>query len=424
MRRFFYFSLITLAPLLMSAVCSLRVPTQDEPERIVVRGLLDDIINDVLIVTPFATLTPTPTLTPTLSGQSQGASVEGGSGNGDGDGNGNGGQDENGGGPPIVGNRPTVIPLPTATIFQLPSPTLPLPTLTLIPTNTPPPTPVPIPTSTPIPPTPVPPPPDPSDDDDDDDDNNIPSPPTATPLPTSTFTPTPLPVVSFAQSTYSVNEEEANGLITVILDQPASRSVTVSYTTTDISAFAPNDYIPTNGSLTFPTGEITKTFNVPIVNDNVDDPDIEEVGLSLSNPQNATLGTSTAVLEITDDDPLPLIEFAETFYFVDEPDIPELTITLDRPSGKTINFTYGPTSGGTATNPDDYLIVFNVKSLAPDITGVGPISTTVIWDGIVDDTIGELPLDETVIIELSGLSNVDFGSLITTTIEISDNDPQ
>ena len=416
MRRFLYLSITVLAPFLISALCcGLGWPTRSEPQRVVVKGLLDDIVNDVLLVTPFATLTPTPTLTPTLSGQSQGASVGGNS------------DDRDDNGEPIVGQKPVAIPLPTATASPVPSPT-PLPTATPLPTFTPLPTATLLPTSTPIPPTPTPPPPDTSNDDDDDDndnnDNDNNSPPTATSTATPTFTPTPLPAVSFAKAAYAVTEGDQDGIITVILDQPAGQPVTVNYTTTNITAFAPNDYSPTNGLLTFPVGVITQTFNVPVVDDNVDDPDLEQVGLSLSNPQNATLGLNSAVLEITDNDPLPLIAFDATDYFINEAETPQLTITLDRPSGKNVSFTYGPTSGGTATTPEDYLVVFNVQSLAPDITGVGPISTTVTWAGVVDDSEPEFPIVETVIIELSGLTNLDPGDPITTTINISDDEPQ
>lgn len=420
MRRFFYLSVTILAPFLISAACcGLGLPTRSEPQRVVVKGLLDDIVNDVLLVTPFATLTPTPTLTPTLSGQSQGASIAGDANDRDGDGR----RDDNG--EPIVGQKPIAIPLPTATASPIPSPT-PLPTFTPLPIFTPLPTATPLPTSTPLPPTPIPPPPDTSNDNDNNNDNNDDpnSPPTATPTALPTFTPTALPVISFANATYSVTEGDGDGIITVILDRPAGQPVTVNYTTTNITAFAPNDYSPTNGLLTFPTGVTTQTFNVPVVDDNVDDPDLEQVGLSLSNPQNATLGLNPAVLEIIDNDPLPLIKFAATDYFVDEAETPQLTITLDRPSGKNVSFTYGPTSGGTATTPEDYLIIFNVKSLAPDITGVGPISATVAWAGIVDDTTIEFPIIETVIIELSGLTNLNPGDPITTTINIFDDEPQ
>ncbi|MCB0194370.1 MAG: hypothetical protein KDJ65_20640 [Anaerolineae bacterium] len=427
MRRFFYFSIMLLAPTLIAVLCcGLRLPTPSAPQRVVVKGLLDDIVNDVLIVTPFVTLTPTPTLTPTLSGASQGASVSGRSDDG------NGGRDNNGNS--ITGVGPTANPLPTETASPVPSPTpLPtatfLPTATSLPTNTPLPIPTvtPLPTATPIPPTPVPPPDDDDDDDDDGDDDT--SPPTATdtatdtPTPTPTFTPTALPELFFTQSTYSVVEEEREAIITVSLDRTSGQPVTVSYTTTDITAFAPNDYTATNGSLTFPSGTLTQTFTVPIVDDNVDDPDIEEVGLKLSNPQNATFGLDIAVLEIIDDDPLPLVAFEFANYDIDEADTPQLTITLDRPSGKNNSFTYGPTSGGTATTPDDYLDIFNVGSFALDIAGVSPISTTVIWAGVVDDTDCEFPASKTVILELSNLINLDPGDPITTTITIFDDEP-
>jgi hypothetical protein len=116
------------------------------------------------------------------------------------------------------------------------------------------------------------------------------------------------PTVQFSSATYSVNENGGAAVITVTLSAPSNQTVTVDYATSDgpppNGATAPSDYLPANGTLTFPPQSTSQSFSVTIVDDSLPEPS-EVVNLSLSNPTNATLGTpSTATLTILDDDPL------------------------------------------------------------------------------------------------------------------------
>lgn len=57
-----------------------------------------------------------------------------------------------------------------------------------------------------------------------------------------------------------------------------------------------------SGTLTFPPGQTSKTFTVPIINDALKEPS-ESAVLALSNPVNASLGAaSSATLWIADND--------------------------------------------------------------------------------------------------------------------------
>jgi hypothetical protein len=78
--------------------------------------------------------------------------------------------------------------------------------------------------------------------------------------------------------------------------------VTVDYATTNGTATAGQDYIANSGTLTLAPGEITKTFNVTVNDDTLDEPD-ETINLTLSSPTGATLGLPfSAVLTILDDE--------------------------------------------------------------------------------------------------------------------------
>ncbi|MFN8491660.1 MAG: Calx-beta domain-containing protein [Caldilineaceae bacterium] len=111
--------------------------------------------------------------------------------------------------------------------------------------------------------------------------------------------------VQFAQPSYAVVENGGSAFITVTLASAAAQRVTVNYATSNGTATAPNDYIATNGALTFNPGEFSKSFSIPIVDNTVPNPN-KTVNLTLSQPNGVTLGTpATATLTIIDNDPNP-----------------------------------------------------------------------------------------------------------------------
>jgi hypothetical protein len=134
----------------------------------------------------------------------------------------------------------------------------------------------------------------------------IPSPnpsPAPTPIPNPSPSPTPgIGTLSFSHSSYRVSEGGGLATITVTRAGGSTGSVTVGYSTSDNTAKAGQDYRATSGVLTFNTGETSKTFTVPILQDALFEGS-EVLRLSLSNPTNgATLGQSKAFLTIVDDD--------------------------------------------------------------------------------------------------------------------------
>ncbi|WP_017294026.1 S8 family serine peptidase [Geminocystis herdmanii] len=90
-----------------------------------------------------------------------------------------------------------------------------------------------------------------------------------------------------------------NVTITVILSQASSQTVTVQYATANGSAIAGSDYTNTTGTLTFTPGETSKVINVPILNDNINEPD-ETFTVTLSNPTNGVIVSATSTVTITD----------------------------------------------------------------------------------------------------------------------------
>jgi len=118
------------------------------------------------------------------------------------------------------------------------------------------------------------------------------------------------PLVQLSRASYTVSEAGGAAVITVSLTSASTSPVTVQYATSNGTATAGQDYTSASGTLTFPAGQLTQTFTVPILQDNGYEGN-ETVNLTLSVPVNATIGAqANAVLTIIDDEIglyLPLI---------------------------------------------------------------------------------------------------------------------
>ncbi len=231
-----------------------------------------------------------------------------------------------------------------------------------------------------------------------------------TPL-TATLTINANDSVSLSGSYYYVHENAVTTTITVRLNAPSSQPVTVDYATSGGTATAGSDYLLTSGTLTFAPGETSKVFVVPIVDDALPEGN-ETVGLALSNPSNAGLGTPvTATLTIYASDALM---FNMTYYYVNEnAGSAAITVKLSGPSSLPVTVDYA-TGGGTATAGSDYMLTSGILTFAPGET----IKTFAV--PIIDDALPEA--SETVGLTLSNPSNAALGSPSTATLSINAND--
>ncbi|MDB6125895.1 MAG: hypothetical protein JWQ71_4888 [Pedosphaera sp.] len=108
---------------------------------------------------------------------------------------------------------------------------------------------------------------------------------------------------SFSTTSFTVNENAGSAIVTVLRQGGSAESISVNYATSDIEAIAGTDYSTTSGTLNFGPGEFSKSFAVPINDDNIPNNN-RRLGLTLSNPtpSGVTLGTSVAILTIVDDE--------------------------------------------------------------------------------------------------------------------------
>ena len=108
------------------------------------------------------------------------------------------------------------------------------------------------------------------------------------------------PTVQFEQAAYQAAEDIGTVPITVTLNAAPSLTVTVQYSTTDITAAANTGYAPSAGVITFTPQVTAALISIPILDDTLIEPP-ETFAVSLDTPWNATLGSpDTTTVTIVD----------------------------------------------------------------------------------------------------------------------------
>ena len=188
---------------------------------------------------------------------------------------------------------------------------------------------------------------------------------------------------------------------TVTLDVASGRNVSVNYATADETAQAPGDYQSRTGSVTFAAGETSKTVNVPVRGDVIDESN-ETYFLNLSTPTNATILDGQGIGTIIDDDGLPFLSINDVTIVEGNTGTvnASFAVTLSSPSEQTVSVGWA-TADGSAHAPDDYVatggnVVFNP----------GQTTKTVIVQ-VRGDLLDEI--DENYLVNLSGPVNATIG---------------
>lgn len=192
--------------------------------------------------------------------------------------------------------------------------------------------------------------------------------------------------LEFSSGSFNINE---NG--TPIVEVTVNRSgrldldVGATVTLSNGTATAPEDYNNTSIAVNFTSGEISKTVQIPIVNDNLVE-GLETVNLALENATGgATIGTqNTATLTILDND--VSLQFSSPIFSVVENGIPIVPVTVIRTGNpdQEVNATLTLTDG-TATAPQDYNNTpINLTFIAGETQKV--INVPIVQDILVEGT--------------------------------------
>jgi carbon monoxide dehydrogenase subunit G len=241
--------------------------------------------------------------------------------------------------------------------------------------------------------------------------------PLAANRPVLTITYTTAEQPSLSVSDVSVTEGDAgtvNADFTVSLSAPSGQTITVHYATADGSAVAPGDYTAVPDTiLTFAPGETAKTVSVAVRGDTLDEPD-ETFTLNLSNPTNATIADGQGTGTITDDDPPPSVTLSLAGSPMAEAGgTATVTATLSVVSGQDVTVNLG--FSGTATLTSDY-----TRSGASILIPAGSLSGSITLTA-VQDALDEL--DETVVVDITGVTNGIEQETQQVTATITDDDP-
>lgn len=218
------------------------------------------------------------------------------------------------------------------------------------------------------------------------------------------------PLISFSPASYTVAENAGSVNLTVTRTQNTMGSLTVNYTTADGTATAGNDFVASNGTITFIDGETTKNISIPVLDDGVFEP-TESFNVTLSNPSKGTIIGDSATVQISDND--AQIAFNPSSYTVDEnAGIVTLTVTRTQSTDSTLTVEYA-TVRGSATENSDYIPTNGI------ITFAGGETTKTVSISILDDSLYEP--NENLTVSLSNPSNGSITQAIAT-VNIIDDD--
>jgi hypothetical protein len=208
---------------------------------------------------------------------------------------------------------------------------------------------------------------------------------------------------------------------TVTLSPPSASTVTVQYATASGMATGGAscggtgvDFVNTSGSLSFSSGETSKTVPVTICPDTLAEGS-EAFTLTLSNASNSSIARATATGTIQDDDVGGAVQLSAATYSAGEND-GTLTVTFQRVTGvaSSVAVQYA-TSDGTAKAGQDYTAASGTLTF-----GAGE-SVKTISIPILPDSLDEPA--ETFTISLSNVTGgAALGTPATATVTINDVD--
>jgi hypothetical protein len=169
------------------------------------------------------------------------------------------------------------------------------------------------------------------------------------------------PVITAEQVT--VSEGDTGDVVTatmnVTLSGLSTQQASVSYITSDGTAEHGADYdqISPAQTLTWTAGNgDTKTIELTIYGDNIDEGDEEEFYIQFSNAQNAVIATSPYTVTITDDDDPPTISIQDLTVQEGDNNWQTATVTVEMDGMSNEDITVGyRTKSGTANPGNDYV---------------------------------------------------------------------
>jgi len=230
--------------------------------------------------------------------------------------------------------------------------------------------------------------------------------------------------IYFDASSSNALENVTSGSIPISINvSDGTNPTTVDYTITSGTATGSGtDYTLANGTLTIAAGNTTNSIPFTVINDSDFETD-ETFTVTLSNPTNCNLdlalplggtGFNSHTFTITNDDPIPEIQFSATSSSGEERITPA-TIQVELSQVAIVDISADFTLSGSATGGGiDYTLPNGTVTILAGNTSVN-ISIT-----IIDDSDEELP--ETIILTLSNPVNGGLGTNTQHIFTLNDDD--
>jgi hypothetical protein len=221
--------------------------------------------------------------------------------------------------------------------------------------------------------------------------------------------------LQFSAASYMAAESAPRAVIAVRRSGGTTGTLTVDYAVTGGTATGGSDYSLAPGTLSFGPGQALRTFAVTILNDaDAEGSETVELALSGYSPPTAQGALGTAVLTITDTE--PVFQFSAGTYPVPEK-APRAVITVRRT---------GPTTGDAKV---DYTVSDGTAQAAIDYTSAstGTLSfgagraTQTLSIGVIDDAEDE-PSETLQLVLQNPSAGCGIGTPGSALLTISDND--
>jgi hypothetical protein len=155
---------------------------------------------------------------------------------------------------------------------------------------------------------------------------------------------------------------------TVTLNNGLVQPITVAYATGNGTATAGSDYQAASGTLTFAPGETTKTITVPIIGDQLPEPN-ETYVVNLSGPTNATIADGQGVGTILDDEPrVRITDVTKAEGKKNQTTLFTFTVTLSAAYDQPVTVSFHTVDGTATTADGDYAARTGTLTFAPGET--------------------------------------------------------
>lgn len=220
------------------------------------------------------------------------------------------------------------------------------------------------------------------------------------------------PTVTMAASPSSMSETGGTSTITVTLSAVSGRDVDVSFSFSAGTAVENTDFSRSSFFATIPAGSTTGTITLTAISDVVYEGN-ETAGVDITSVTNATeSGTQQVFVTIVEDDAAPTVTLAAGAASIAETG-GSATITATQSAVSGVATTVNLSLSGTATVSSDY-------TLATSITIPAGSTSASITLSAVGDLLDEA--DETVIVDISSVTNGTESGTQQATVTITDDD--